>query len=43
MAFNKVSNIDEAKEKYMAVTASQVLDMAQKYFVKDNLSEIIYL
>ena len=43
MAFNKVSNIDEAKEKYMDVTASQVLDMAQKYFVKDNLSEIIYL
>lgn len=43
MAFNKVSNIDEAKEKYMAITASQVLDMAQKYFVKDNLSEIIYL
>lgn len=43
MAFNKVSNIDEAKEKYMAVTASQVLEMAQKYFVKDNLSEIIYL
>jgi predicted Zn-dependent peptidase len=43
MAFNKVSDIEEAKEKYMAVTAKEVLEMAQKYFVKENLSEIIYL
>lgn len=43
MAFNKVSDIEEVKEKYMAVTAKEVLEMAQKYFVKENLSEIIYL
>ena len=43
MAFNKVSDIEEVKEKYMAVTAKEVLEMAQKYFVKENLSEILYL
>lgn len=43
MTFNRVSDINEAKEKYMAVTAKEVLEMAQKYFVKENLSEIIYL
>lgn len=43
MTYNKVSEINETKEKYMAITSEEVLDVAQKYFIKDKLSEIIYL
>jgi predicted Zn-dependent peptidase len=43
MTFSQVSDINETIEKYMAVSADEVLDVAQKYFIKENLSEIIYL
>lgn len=43
LTFNQVSEIDETIEKYMAISADEILDVAQKYFVKENLSEIIYL
>lgn len=43
MTFSQVSDINETIEKYMAISADEVLDVAQKYFVKEKLSEIIYL
>jgi predicted Zn-dependent peptidase len=43
LTFNQVSEIDETIEKYMAISADEILDVAQKYFVKEKLSEIIYL
>lgn len=43
ITFSQVSDINETKEKYMAVTSDDILDVAQKYYVKDKLSEIIYL
>lgn len=43
MTFSQVSDINETIEKYMAISADEVLDVAQKYFIKDKLSEIIYL
>ena len=43
MSFSKVSDIHETIEKYMAVSVDEILNAAQKYFVKDKLSEIIYL
>ena len=43
LTFSKVSDINETIEKYMAITADEVLDVAQKYFVREKLSEIIYL
>lgn len=43
MTFSQVSDINETIEKYIAVSADEVLDVAQKYFIKENLSEIIYL
>ena len=43
MTFSQVSEINETIEKYNAITADEVLDVAQKYFVKETLSEIIYL
>ncbi len=43
MTFSRVSDINDTKEKYMAITADEVLNMAQKYFNKENFSEIIYL
>ncbi len=43
VTYSKVSDINETKEKYMAITADEVLMMAQKYFVKEKLTEIIYL
>ena len=43
MTFSQVSDINETIEKYMAISADEVLDVAQKYFVKETLSEIIYL
>jgi hypothetical protein len=38
-----VSDINETIAKYMAISADEILDVAQKYFVKEKLSEIIYL
>ena len=43
MIFSQVSDIHETIEKYMAISADEILDVAQKYFVKEKLSEIIYL
>ena len=43
MTFSQVSDINETIEKYMAISADEVLDVAQKYFIKEKLSEIIYL
>lgn len=43
MTFSKVSDLNETKERYMAISAEQILDVAQKYFIKENFSEIIYV
>lgn len=43
MTFSHVSDINDTKEKYMSVTSDEILDVAQKYFIKDKFSEIIYL
>jgi predicted Zn-dependent peptidase len=43
MTFSQVSDINETIEKYMAVSADEILDVAQKYFLREKLSEIIYL
>ena len=43
LTFNQVSDINETIEKYMAISADEILDVAQKYFVREKLSEIIYL
>ena len=36
MTFSQVSDINETIEKYMAITADEVLDVAQKYFSKPS-------
>lgn len=43
MTFSKVSDLNETKERYMAISAEQILDVAQKYFIKEKFSEIIYV
>lgn len=43
LTFSQLSDINTTKEKYMSITEDEVLNVAQKYFVKENLSEVIYL